>query len=338
MNINIAPTVAVSIEKINDIITTDVGGRGMRHLVVDGDLLAAAQVLARLQPKQPSSSSSSSPIKPHVIFITGFPCCVNHYPPTETDGINGTFALASLAVLLGYHATICTEKCNEDVFKAAASAEDRVLHTIDLVFVNEGDNYSTSDKECINHLARIADLVIACERAGPASDGNCYTMRAINMTESGFIAPLHTIVDITREAGVKFIAIGDGGNELGMGKVLDKIRKEIPNGKKIGSVVRADYLIAASVSNWGAWALVAATALIRYNDRNDGNDDEHGREACIHRLCTTEEAEIALLNRVVEKGCRDGVTGLLDVTVDGMDIETNMMYFREIRNAALNYA
>jgi len=291
MNINIAPTVAVSIEKINDIITTDVGGRGMRHLVVDGDLLAAAQVLARLQPKQPSSSSSSSPIKPHVI-----------------------------------------------VFKAAASAEDRVLHTIDLVFVNEGDNYSTSDKECINHLARIADLVIACERAGPASDGNCYTMRAINMTESGFIAPLHTIVDITREAGVKFIAIGDGGNELGMGKVLDKIRKEIPNGKKIGSVVRADYLIAASVSNWGAWALVAATALIRYNDRNDGNDDEHGREACIHRLCTTEEAEIALLNRVVEKGCRDGVTGLLDVTVDGMDIETNMMYFREIRNAALNYA
>jgi hypothetical protein len=355
MNINIAPrreasvgsddtsglnpTIAASIEKINDIITTDFGGRGMTHFVVDGDLRNAAKVLARLQTKQPSLLfPPAASIKPHVIFISGFPCCVNHYPPTETDGINGTFALASLAVLLGYRATICTEKCNEFVFRAAASAsaKDSVLNTIDLVFVNEGVKYSTSDKECIYHLARSADLVIACERAGPAVDGNCYTMRGINMTENGFIAPLHMIVDIAREAGVKFIAIGDGGNELGMGKVLDKIRKEIPNGEKIGSIVRADYLIAASVSNWGAWALVAATALIRYNDRNDGKEDEIGREACIHRLCTTEEAEIEMLNRVVEKGCRDGVTGLLDATVDGIDIATNMMYFREIRKAALN--
>ena len=60
-----------------------------------------------------------------------------------------------------------------------------------------------------------------------------------------------------------FIGIGDGGNELGMGKVLDRIVKDVPHGETIACVTAADYLITAGVSNWGGYALAVALYLIR---------------------------------------------------------------------------
>jgi hypothetical protein len=92
-------------------------------------------------------------------------------------------------------------------------------------------------------------------------DGNCYTMRGIDMTAAGLIAPLHRLCS---EAQVPFLAIGDGGNELGMGKVMDEIVKnpKIANGEKIGCCVAADCFFAASVSNWGGYALSVAWCSI----------------------------------------------------------------------------
>ena len=112
------------------------------------------------------------------------------------------------------------------------------------------------------------DLIIACERAGPAKDGQCYTMRGIDMTSLGLIAPLHTIVDLSRTEAqpARFIAIGDGGNELGMGKVKDIVAAQIERGELIGAVHEADDLIAASVSNWGGYALAAAAAVVQHEN------------------------------------------------------------------------
>eukprot|EP00952_Eustigmatos_sp_NYUAD-ZCMA_P005446 23797-Eustigmatos_ZCMA.PRE.1 len=63
--------------------------------------------------------------------------------------------------------------------------------------------------------------------------------------------------------GKPSIGIGDGGNELGMGKVIDLIYEScIPDAERIGCVVPTNYLIVASVSNWGGYALAAAIALV----------------------------------------------------------------------------
>jgi hypothetical protein len=60
--------------------------------------------------------------------------------------------------------------------------------------------------------------------------------------------------------------IGDGGNECGMGKVLESVRAHIPRGETIACVVPCDNLLTAGVSNWGGWGLVAAVeALLRFN-------------------------------------------------------------------------
>jgi len=54
-------------------------------------------------------------------------------------------------------------------------------------------------------------------------------------------------------------------------------------------------------------------------------------KACV----PTEEEEIALLNRCVAAGCRDGVSGNMEATVDGMPLETSLVCLRNIRNAAM---
>ena len=97
------------------------------------------------------------------------------------------------------------------------------------------------------------DHIIAIERPGRASDGSCYTMRGICMDH--LLAPLDKVIDLVKaeRPGVVVTAIGDGGNELGMGKVYDDIirSEKILMPDKCVAVRSCDNLIVASVSNWG---------------------------------------------------------------------------------------
>jgi hypothetical protein len=156
-------------------------------------------------------------------------------------------------------------------------------------------------------------------------------MREIDMNEKGLIAPLHRLV---KESNAPFLAIGDGGNELGMGKVINNIinNPKISNGEKIGCVVAADHLIAASVSNWGGYALAAAVALAHTQKTNNSKEEDAAK--WIERCVPSEQEEIALLDRCVAAGCRDGVSGKMEATVDGMPLETSLQCLRDIRNAA----
>lgn len=309
-----------AVDKLQDIIGTDAGDRGMKSLVCPGDLVRASSIFASL----PSHS--------HVLVLSGFPCCVNETPPTETDGPPGAVALVRAAFQLGHKVTLVTDTCNEEVF--AAALDTLVQYDLVSIQVLPG-NMTPADDARLEQLAKSASLVLACERAGPAQDGHCYTMRGIDMTERGLIAPLHRLVEL---ADAPFLAIGDGGNEMGMGKVYDKIlvNPKIQNGAKIGCVTNADYLVAASVSNWGGYALAAGTALMKATLESDSNKTMSERvQEWVAKCVPTEAEEVALLERCVAKGCRDGVSGKVEATVDGMPLETSMECLREIRKTAL---
>jgi hypothetical protein len=334
---------ANAIAAIESIVGKDEGGRGMESLIVPGDLLVGATRLARLTPASSNNNNNNNNNnhhhhQAHVIVLSGFPCCVNSNPPTETDGPPGTFAIARAALGLGHRVTVVTDECNREVFAAASPFPSKIT----FVTYPPEDKMIDGDWQDMKALVRSADIIVACERAGPAKDGNCYTMRGIDMNERGLIAPIHRIVEMGRQVpdivatNVPFVAIGDGGNELGMGKVLQNIvsNPKIKNGEKIAAVTAADSLIAASVSNWGGYALAAAAALVRYGDSSGKEESSfaHFLEECV----PTEEDEIALLDRCVEKGCRDGVSGKVEATVDGMPLETSMKCLRDIRDAALS--
>src|SRR5262249_36602609 len=100
------------------------------------------------------------------------------------------------------------------------------------------------------------------ERAGKAADGKRYSMRGRDVSE--FYNPRHQMQAENAVYGMTSIGIGDGGNEIGMGKIPhETIVKNIPNGDLIHCRVPTDQLIVAGVSNWGAYALAAGIFAIK---------------------------------------------------------------------------
>jgi hypothetical protein len=94
-----------------------------------------------------------------------------------------------------------------------------------------------------------------------AHHDRCHTMRGIDITEN--MRPAVWLFEPPARPPVT-IGIGDGGNEIGMGKIpWDTIRRNIPGGSRIACRVATDHLIVCGVSNWGAYALAAGVALAR---------------------------------------------------------------------------
>jgi hypothetical protein len=114
------------------------------------------------------------------------------------------------------------------------------------------------------------------------------------------------------------IGIGDGGNEIGMGKLpWDTIRKNIPNGGRVACRVPADHLIVAGVSNWGAYALAAGVRRLRAAPP----------DLSLYDVAREEE----LLRLMVEAGLLvDGVTGEPTATVDGLTFERYGQVLRQV--------
>ena len=52
--------------------------------------------------------------------------------------------------------------------------------------------------------------------------------------------------------------MGDGGNEVGMGKVQSLVQQHIPNGDSISANTTCDHLIVSDTSNFGAYAIIAS--------------------------------------------------------------------------------
>ena len=113
----------------------------------------------------------------------------------------------------------------------------------------------------ISDLSPSLTHLIALERVGPSRAGRCYSMRGRDITDH--MAPAHRLFEKERgHTALTTIGIGDGGNEIGMGKIpSDVIGRNIPNGELIACRVPTDHLIVCGVSNWGAYALAAGVAL-----------------------------------------------------------------------------
>ena len=139
---------------------------------------------------------------------------------------------------------------------------------------------------------------------------------------SAYMAPAHRLFeDAEQSPRITTIGIGDGGNEIGMGKIpWDVIRRNVPNGGLIACRVPTDHLIVCGVSNWGAYALAAGVALLR------------GTKLAPNLFDVERERE--LLRIMVEKGpLVDGVTGKPTATVDGLSFDEYVRPLRRIKES-----
>ena len=120
------------------------------------------------------------------------------------------------------------------------------------------------------------------------------------------------------------VAIGDGGNEIGMGSLPRAlIARHIDNGPDIACTVAADHLIVAGVSNWACYALAGAFSVLRPDWRAAmlGVLDEHLNDA--------------VLTAMVERGpAVDGRTRQQALTVDGFKRDVHAAKIAAIRALA----
>lgn len=138
------------------------------------------------------------------------------------------------------------------------------------------------------------------------------------------------------------IGIGDGGNEVGMGKIYDTISgSSIPNAQQIACTAAADHLLVCSVSNWGGYALAAAFALVTHESRmtihsSTAESSETENSEWLQNALPSQEEQRQACAALVAAGARDGITKNQELFVDGMPLETSLLVLKDIREIALS--
>lgn len=191
---------------------------------------------------------------PRIGLITGFFVPGGEPPAAETDGPAGAALLARAFSDGGLVCRVATDTICANACRVALRAARAEAVPVD-VLAPEGDPAALVSA----WRAAGIDWAVAIERCGPAADGVPRNMRGAALT--AFVAPLDRLFTAGPWGR---IAIGDGGNELGMGSVPPAlIAEHVPHGDLVGCVVPADHLITAGVSHWGAYALLAGLSAAR---------------------------------------------------------------------------
>ncbi len=294
---------------MRDAIQTDAGGRGLASDPRDNlftacpdDFEAACRDVA--SPERGAPSAERTILAPALGIVTGFFIAHAEPPCGETDGPLGALFLARALAPTGVIVALLTDAFCRDALAVgleACALTDRVLLR---VLPPSDEQYAGDPLQglALTHL-------VAVERPGPCDDGCCRNMRGRDITAE--TAPAHLLFEGAAlcDPAVRTIGIGDGGNEIGMGRIpRETIRRNVPNGGLIACRVTTDFLIVTGVSNWGAYALAAGVRYLR----GVAHDPELFDPA----------RERELLELMVERGpLVDGPSGKRQATVDGLPFE-----------------
>jgi hypothetical protein len=226
-----------------------------------------------------------------VLIGTGFPVDGSF----ETDGPIGAIALYRVLERLGY----------EPIFGCAPPIS-RVL----------GDDFRTLEIPILSWPATVAIvdkaladirpvLIVSIERPGVAPDGRYYNMRGKDISDS-----LAKFDLFFKRCECPTIAVGDGGNEIGMGNIYAEVsRLDITP-----SVTTCDELVIATVSNWGVYGMIAAMSCELHQD--------------LFRLFDPVE----IVRHLVDRGAVDGKTGYAECSEDGFPLAVGLAIIERLRS------
>ena len=273
-------------EALCGIVASDRAGRKAPLLCASREMVAAAQVLYR----------ASS-----VTIVTGF--LVPEAGKAETDGPPGSAVLGRAIRALGKKCRIVTDPYCLDVVVACAKAVDGP----EVVSASTPEEVLEGETDCLAFV----------ERLGQAADGRYYNMRGRDISE--WTSPLDGAAELARRKGIPVVAIGDGGNEAGMGTLAEKLRGLVPDFGPCLCSVESNVCLPVDVSNWGCYAVVAL--LSGMGGRWLGHS---ARE------------ESAMLEGMIEAGGVDGATRRRVPTVDGFTAEENLAVVEKVLNSWLD--
>ncbi|MGL1958270.1 MAG: DUF4392 domain-containing protein [Colwellia sp.] len=255
-------------------------------------------------------------IKGVVLIGTGFPV-VDTF---ETDGPVGALILYRALEILGatpvlvccaslvsaiqhdYRTCVISQGKKNVGTNVGAKVGDKVGAKVDL-------NTALSEaKTALRHYKPVA--IISIERPGLAENG-CY----YNMLGEDISARAACFDYFMSESTCPTIAIGDGGNEVGMGNV----KGFLASLDIVPSVTECDELIVSDVSNWGVYGIIAFLSL--WHDQD-----------LLSQTCPKQ-----ILKYISKLGSVDGVTRKNELTEDSLPASEGIALIARIR-ALIGYA
>ena len=190
-----------------------------------------------------------------VFIMTGF--VLMPFNKAETDGTVGSFLLAR-ALKSAFNAKPVII-CPEDCIPAAEKLSECIGFDVDVeAFTKDKANA----EKCADNIIKKYNpkAVISIECPGENENGIYHSARGIDVT--AVEAKQDILFEKLKNNGILNIAIGDLGNEIGMGTIEELIKTKIPLGDKICVRTKADNIITATVSDWGCYALIAMIAFL----------------------------------------------------------------------------
>jgi len=307
-------------ESLDRLMTIDISARGAIGVLYEaarsrqGEPLTMAAVRLLQQSIKPGD---------YALIATGWADQPHTVPENgESDGPPGAVALArSLRQVLKAAPVIVTDPYLvagvKQIARAAGfhcvppekvicSVENNSIPTIAVVPFPLG--HHEGKKAADSLIAALNPAVcIAVERGGMNEFDRIHSMSGFDTGE--FQAKLDYLFRTASKNNIPTLAIGDGGNEIGMANIAADIRHKIVNGTScqcpcgagITPCTPVDILLTATISNWGAYAvcalLAAASGLV--DTMNDA-----GKEKRVLRM-------------TAEAGFHDPLYGLVAPSVDG---------------------
>jgi hypothetical protein len=298
------------------------GGTELRYRIareVQGDAPICGQIAEALLPRLAKST---------VILVTGTgnPLWLPH---GETDGPSGVAVLARVFAALGVRTCVLSEARFLPGIVAAMQAAGLPLLTEDAwrqrnngtlaLDFPTGPNAAEPFVDAL--FARLPDVssVFFIEKPGPNALGVFHNSSG-KPKDSEWVAHAHLLAEAARERNVLTVGVGDGGNEIGFGRIREQLADVHPHGRDCGCPchgglldnTKVDFLLPASVSNWGGYAIAAAVAVAtrRFTLMPPWEDVKRSIAAPI------------------ASGAFDGYSGMAVATVDGTSTAANQSIYQ----------
>ena len=320
--LKVAPVITDYIDRL---ITVEMRNRGMPHGKI-GPLYEAARAEGGGLPLvyRAAQGLIGTVRRGDTVFIVTGAASGQLMPKGENDGpVGGAVLARALQWGLGAVPIMVCEAQHVDPIVASCEAIGVGIRSVDIACRTKVGGavlaaptnqaaVETWANQVMDQLAPSA--IIAIERLGPNAKGVVHGSTGLAGWD-----PLVDLAPLFSEAlqrGVFSVGIGDAGNEIGFGRIAGAVREIQPYGARcqcdcgdgMATVTPTDVLVVAAVSNWGAYGVEAALALLL--ERHD-------------LLHTTTEAR-RVIERCLEAGGLDSMSCSQRFFVDGISGETSV--------------
>lgn len=326
---------AIDWQALEAIVHHDPGRRGLASFVLGGQALdtgqwrAAAMDLA-LHARQ-------------VAIVTGFCAVTPERFAGETDGPPGALYLAralhSLGVdtkIISDHLTIPLLQAGCDHWRLPATmlvefpatwngnkgvellTDMGVWPLTHLIAIERPGPSHTLESLAAQHRVESPPLANFESQVPPDHRDVCHNMRGQDIDRH--TPAIHRAFELSGDSRPTTIGIGDGGNEIGMGKFpWETLVAAIgsPSAPRIVSRTATDFALIAGVSNWGGYALALAVTALRGPWELTAD--------------WTPERERALIEAIARAGALDGRTLRSEATVDGLEMQEYLLPLEQLR-------